>query len=165
MALDQIEHDIIANNILFGLTHFLTLPLPADWRITRSYLQPDVHTNVRRGEELWVEAGQTDQVVYHPSRKIGLDLTILVKRGKKEGFNTKGVRVQSRGSLMINGHEASYHLGEMGVGFLKRKRARTLQLSVHCSELGRTIMISFTGNCQDADLQEILECLSGLKCH
>ncbi|NIN00371.1 MAG: hypothetical protein GTO24_20510 [candidate division Zixibacteria bacterium] len=165
MALTQIEHDISANNLLFGLSHFLTLALPADWRITRSYLQPDVHSNVRRGDLAWVEAGQTDQVVYHPLKKIALDLTIVVKRGKRGEFKTKGVDVHSRGSLMINGHEASYFLGEVGVGFLKKKLARKLCLSFHCSELGRTIMISFTGTCQEADLREIFGCLSDLKCH
>ncbi len=159
------QHDISANNILFGLTHFLTLPLPPDWRITRSYLQPDVQCNVRRGNLVWVEAGQTDQIVYHPTRRIALDLTIVVKRGKRDEFKTKGVDVHSEGSLIINGHEASYILGEVGVGFLKRKLAETLHLSFHCSELDRTIMISLTGKCQEADLREILGSLPGLKCH
>ena len=165
MASNQTEHVISANNILFGSTRFLTLALPDGWRITRSYLPPDVHSNVRHGDLLWVEAGQTDQIVYHPLRKIALDLTIVMKRGKREGLKTKGVEVHSQGSLMINGHEASYYVGEVGVGFLKKKLARTLCLSFHCSELGRTIMISFTGACQEAALLEIFESLSGLKCH
>ena len=165
MAIDYAEHKISAKNILFGLTNFLTLSLPAEWRITRSYLEPDVHSNVRRGELLWVEAGQTDQVVYHPSRKIAIDLTIMVKRGKRDQFETKGVAVHSEGSLMINGHEAFYILGEVGIGFLKKKLAKTLRLYFHCSELGRTIMISFTGTCQEADLLEIFGSLSGSKCH
>ena len=93
MALTQTEHDIAASNLLFGLTHFLTLALPAGWRITRSYLQPDVQCNVRRGDLAWVEAGQTDQVVYNRLRKIALDLTIVVKRGKRDEFKTKGVDV------------------------------------------------------------------------
>jgi hypothetical protein len=165
MVINHTEHKISANNILFGVTHFLTLALPAGWRITRSYLQPDVHSNVRHGELVWVEAGQTDQIVYHPLKKIALDLTIMVKRGKRDELKTKGVEVHSQGSLMVNGHEASYFLGEVGVGFLKKKLARTLCLSFHCSELGRTIMIRFTGACQEADLQEIFGSLSGLKCH
>ena len=165
MTLNLAQHDISANNILFGLTHFLTLTLPADWRITRSYLQPDVQSNVRRGSLVWVEAGQTDQIVYHPSRRIALDLTIVVKRGKQDELRSKGVTLHSRGSLMINGHEAPYILGEVGVGFLKRKLARTLRLSFYCAELDRTIIITFTGNCQDADLREILGSLPGLKCH
>jgi hypothetical protein len=165
MVINHTEHKISAKNILFGATHFLTLALPAGWRITRSYLQPDVHSNVRQGELLWVEAGQTDQIVYHPLRKIALDLTIVVKRGKRDELKTKGVEVHSQGSLMINGHEASYFLGEVGVGFLKRKLAKTLCLSFHCPDLGRTIMIRFTGTCQEADLQEIFGSLSGLKCH
>ncbi|MFB0507208.1 MAG: hypothetical protein ACETWT_10800 [Thermodesulfobacteriota bacterium] len=165
MAFNQTEHDIAANNILFGLTHFLTLALPAGWRITRSYLQPDVQCNVRRGEVAWVEAGQTDQIVYNPLKKIALDMTIVVKRGKRDGFKTKGVDVHSRGSLMVNGHEASYFLGEVGVGFFKKKLARKLCLSFHCSELERTVMISFTGTCQEADLRQIFGYLSELKCH
>jgi hypothetical protein len=165
MTLNQVEHDISANNILFGLTHFLTLTLPADWGITRSYLHPDVQGNVRRGDLVWVEAGQTDQVVYHPLRRIALDLTIVVKRGKRDEFKSKGVQIHSRGSLIINGHEASYILGEVGVGFLKKKLARKLCVSFHCSELGRTILISFTGTCQEADLREIFGYLPELKCH
>ncbi len=165
MAIDHAEHKISGNNILFGLTHFLILTLPSDWRITRSYLQPDIHSNVRRGELLWVEAGQTDQVVYHPSRKIALDLTIVVKRGRRDRFKTKGITVHSEGSLNINGHEAFYILGEVGIGFLKKKLAKTLRLYFHCSELERTIMISFTGNCQEADMIEIFESLAGSRCH
>lgn len=165
MAIDHAEHRISANNILFGLSHFLTLALPPDWAITRSYLPPDVHTNVRRGELLWVDAGQTDQVVYHPTRKIALDLTIEVKRGKRDHFKAKGVAVHSQGSLTINGHEASYILGEVGTGFLKKKLVKTLRLYFHCPELGRTIMISFTGTCQEADIMEIFESLPKSKCH
>ena len=165
MTLNLAQHDISANNILFGLTHFLTLTLPADWGITRSYLHPDVQCNVRRGDLVWVEAGQTDQVVYHPLRRIALDLTILIKRGKRDEFKSKGVQIHSRGSLIINGHEASYILGEVGVGFFKKKLARTLRLCFYCSELDRTIIITFTGNCQDADLREILGSLPGLRCH
>ncbi len=165
MAINHAEHKISANNILFGLTHFLTLALPPDWRITRSYLQPDVHSNVRRGELLWVEAGQTDQVVYHPSRKIALDLIIVVKRGKRDQFKTKGVAIHSQGSLTINGHEASYILGEVWIGLLKKKLAKTLRLYFHCSESGRTIMISLTGTCQEADIIEIFESLPKSKCH
>jgi hypothetical protein len=165
MALDQIEHKITASNILFGLTHFLTLVLPPEWRIRKSFFEPDVHSNVRRGDRVWVDAGQTDHLVYHPLRRIALDLTIIVRRGKRDGFKTKGIHVHSQGPLVINGHAANYHIGEVGVGFLKRKRARTLRVSMHCSDLGRTIMITFTGQCQDEDLREILESLPELSCH
>jgi len=165
MTVNHAEHKISANNILFGATNFLTLALPADWGVTRSYLQPDVHTNVKQGAIAWVQAGQTDQIVYHPMKKIALDLTIIVKRGQRDGFKTKGIMVHSEGLLMINGHEASYLLGEVKIGFLKKKVAKTLRLSFHCPELERTIMISFSGTCQEADLQEIFASLPGCKCH
>jgi hypothetical protein len=165
MAIEYAEHRIFAKNILFGDTSFLTLTLPADWRITRSYLQPDVHSNVKRGPFIWVQAGQTDQVVFHPLKKIALDLTIIVKRGNRDRFKTKGVTIRSQGSKMIDGHEALYILGEIGIGFFKRKVANTLRLFFHCPQLERTIKISFTGTCPDADLQEIFESLSESKCH
>lgn len=166
MALDRTEHVISASNILFGLSRFLTLGLPAEWRVSRSYLEPDVHSNVRRGDTMWVEAGQADQIVYHPTRKIALDLTVSVKRGKRDALKATDVPVvHSRGSCMVNGHEADYLLGEARVGFLGRKRARTLRLAVHCSESGRTIMVGFTGACQEPDLLEIFACLPGLRCH
>jgi hypothetical protein len=165
MALDHAEHKIGANSLLFGVTNFLTLTLPADWLITRSYLQPDVRSNIKRDNLAWVGNGQIDQIVFHPTRKVALDLTIIIKRGKKGKLKSKGVAIHSQGSLMIHGHEASYYLGEVGIGFLKRKRGKTLQLCFHCSDLERTIMISFTGYCQEADIQEIFESLSGSRCH
>ncbi len=165
MTINHEAHKISANNLLFGLTHFLTLALPAGWRITRSYLEPDVHSNVRDGVLLWVQAGQTDQIVYHPARKVGLDMTITVKRGQRDELKTKGIAIHSRGSLLINGHQASYILGEVGIGFLKKKLAKTMRLCFHCSDLGRTIMISFTGACPEADIKEILRSLSQSTCH
>lgn len=166
MALETTEHVISANNVLFGLTRFLTLALPAEWRIRRSYLEPDVHSNVRRSDVLWVEAGQLDQIVYHPSRRVALDLIVSVKRGEREALRAKDLHViHSRGSCVVNGHEAAYLLGVVKVGFLGRKRARTLRLGLHCSELGRTIMVGFTGACQDADLLEIAACLPASRCH
>src|SRR3990172_10461716 len=152
MELDHGEHTISANNILFGRTEFLTLALPSEWRISKSYLAPDVHSNVRRGADAWVEAGQTDQIVYHPLRRIALDLAILVKRGKRDELKAKGVEVHSEGSVRINAHEALYCLGLVRVGFLKRKLAKSLSLFFHCEELNRTVTLRFTGTCDETDL-------------
>lgn len=165
MPTGRTEHVISARNILFGLTRFVTLTLPAEWRMRRSYLEPDVHSNVRRGEAIWVEAGQADQIVYHPTRRIALDLTVSVKRGKREALKAKDAAVHVSGSCTINGHEAAYVLGEARVGFLGRSRARTLRVGLHCSELERTIMLRFTGTCQESDLLEIFACLPASRCH
>jgi hypothetical protein len=165
MELDQSEHTISANNILFGRTQFLTLALPSEWRVSKSYLSPDVHSNVRRGVDAWVEAGQTDQIVYHPAKRIALDLTILVKRGKRDELKANGVEVHSEGLVQVNGHEALYCLGQVRVGFLKRKLAKLLFLFFHCEELNRTVTLRFTGTCHETDLLEILGSLAGAKCH
>lgn len=166
MAVETTEHVISANNILFGLTRFLTLALPAGWRIRGTYLEPDVHSNVRRADVLWVEAGQADQVVYHPSRSVALHLVVSVKRGHREVLGVTDLHtVRSRGSCRVNGHPAAYLLGDARIGFLGRKRAGTLRLAVPCAELGRTITLGFTGTCQDSDLLEIAACLPASRCH
>jgi hypothetical protein len=165
MPTGRAEHVVSARNILFGLTRFLTLTLPDAWRMRQSYLEPDVHSNIRRGEATWVEAGQADQIVYHPARKVALDLTVSVKRGQREALRTKDAVVHRSGACTVNGHAAAYVLGEARVGFLGRRRARTLRVGVHCPELNRTIALHFTGACEESDLLEIFACLPASRCH
>ncbi len=165
-TVEATEHLISANNILFGLTRFLMLALPPGWRIRSSYLEPDVHSNVRRADTLWVDAGQVDQIVYHASRRIALDLVVSVKRGHREAPSAKDLHVvHARSACVVNGHEATYLLGDAKAGFLGRKRARTLRLGVHCADLERTITVGFTGTCDESDLLEIAACLPALRCH
>ncbi len=44
----------------------MILSLPEGWRITRSYLEPDVHSSAKRENITWVDSGQTDQIVFNP---------------------------------------------------------------------------------------------------
>jgi len=159
------KHIIAAKNILFGTGYFLILSLPEGWRITRSYLEPDIHSTKQRGHITWVEAGQTDQIVFHPLKKVALDLIIQIKRGKHDGLDTKGVQISSQGSQMLSGHPASYCIGEVKQGLIKKKSAKTLRFSFYCPELQRTLLLYFTGKCQDADLMEIYESVLSLECH
>ncbi|NWF55379.1 MAG: hypothetical protein HXY45_11370 [Syntrophaceae bacterium] len=159
------KHIIAARNILFGTGYFLILSLPEGWRVTRSYLEPDVHSVVMRDPITWVEAGQTDQVVFHPTRKIGVDLTILIKRGKHESLNPKGVQVSSRGSGTVGGHPAAYFYGEVREGLFKKRTRKTLRVCFYCPELQHTIFLHFTGKCQESELRELHESLAGLECH
>ncbi len=165
MSLDLTKHIIAANNLFFGTGYFLILALPNGWGITRSYLQPDVHSSIQRGNITWVEAGQTDQIVFHPLKKIALDLMIQIKRGKHAGLEVKGVQIFSQGTQMVCGHPASFCLGEVKQGLVKKKSAKTLRLFLYCPELNRTLFLHFTGKCQDADLIEIYDSLPSLECH
>lgn len=112
-----------------------------------------------------MEAGQTDQIVFHPIKKVALDLMIKVKRGKHDSPEIKGVQITSQGSRMISGHEALYFIGEIKQGLIKKKSAKTLCLFLYCPELKRTISLHFTGQCQDADLMEIYDSVTALECH
>ena len=165
MALEFTKHIIAAKSLFFGTSYFLILPLPKGWGITRSYLEPDVLSTVRKENLIWVEAGQTDQIVFHPIKKIALDLMIHIKRGKHDNPELKGVEITSQGSRMISGHEALYFIGEIKQGLIKKKSAKTLRFFFYCPELKRTISLHFTGQCQDADLMEIYDSVTALECH
>jgi hypothetical protein len=156
---------VAAKNILFGTGYFLILDLPQGWGLTRSYLEPDVHSTVTREHITWVEAGQTDQIVFNPYRKIALDLMIRIKLGKHDLLDLKEVQVSSQGPGMIGGHPASYCFGEVQQGLFKKKIYKTLRTCFYCRELQHTLFLHFTGQCQEADLQEIYESLRDLECH
>lgn len=165
MILEATKHIIAANNFFFGTSYFLILPLPRGWAITKSYLEPDVHSTVRKEDLIWVDAGQTDQIVFNPLKKIALDLMIQIKRGKQGYPKMKGVQITSQGSSMVGNHEALYFIGEVKQGLFEKKLAKTLCLFFYCPELGRTLFLHFTGKCQDSELMEIHESLRALECH
>ena len=96
---------VAAKNLLFGAGYFLVLSLPEGWGIVRSYLEPDVHSTVGRGGFVWVEAGQTDQIVFHRQRKISLDFMIRIKLGKHDRLDLKEIQVPSQGSGVAGGHQ------------------------------------------------------------
>jgi len=161
----QKKQIVAAKNILFGTGYFLILDLPPGWGLSGSYLGPDVHSTVTRGHITWVDAGQVDQIVFNPQRKLALDLTIQIKLGKQNCLDLKGVQVNSQGSGVVGGHSASYYFGDVKQGFIKKKSYKTLRLFFYCPELQRTLFLHFTGKCQETDLREIFDSLAGLECH
>jgi len=165
MPLELSQHIVAARNLFFGTGYFVILSLPNGWAITRSYLEPDVHSRIQRENLTWVEAGQTDRIVFNPSKKIALDLMIRVKRGKHGNTGIKGVQISSQGSKMVCGHPASYCIGEVKQGLFKKKSRKTLRFFLYCPELNRTLFLHFTGKCPDADLMELFDSIPSLECH
>jgi hypothetical protein len=165
MPSDRKKQIVAARNILFGTGYFVILCLPEGWGITRSYLEPDVHSAVTRGDLTWVEAGQTDQIVFHPPRRIALDLTIRIQRGKHDRLDLKDVQVSSQGTGIVGGHPAFYCYGDAKRGLWKKKTVKTLRVCFYCPELQHTLFLHFTGTCQEADLRELHESLTWLECH
>ncbi len=165
MSSEQKKQIVAAQNPLFGTGYFVILALPEGWAITRSYLGPDIHSTVMRDHITWVEAGQTDQIVLHPIRRISLDLMIQIKRGKHDALNLKGVQVFSQGSGIVGSHPAIHCFGEVQEGLFKKKTRKTLRVSFFCPELQHTLFLHFTGKCQETDLREIYDSLAGLECH
>ncbi len=156
---------VAAKNILFGTGYFLILDLPQGWGLTRSYLEPDVHSTVTRERITWVEAGQADQIVFNPYRKIALDLMIQIKMGDHNLLDLKDVQISSQGLGMAGGHSAPYCFGEVRQGLFRKKIYKTLRLCFYCPELRHTLYLRFTGKCAETDLREIFESLATLECH
>ncbi len=156
---------VAAKNILFGTGYFLILDLPPGWGLARSYLEPDVHSTVTRDRITWVEAGQADQIVFNPSRKLALDLMIQIKMGEHHLLDNKDVQISSQGHGRAGGHPASYCYGEVKEGLFKKKTRKTLRVCFYCPELQHTLYLRFTGQCEEKDLQEIFESLATLECH
>ena len=165
MPLELSQHIVAARNIFFGTSYFIILSLPNGWAITRSYLEPDVHSSIQRENLTWVEAGQTDRIVFNPLKKVALDLMIQVKRGKHENPPIKDVQISSQGSQIVCGHPASYCIGEVREGLFKKKSRKTLRFYLYCPELNRTLFLHFTGRCLETDLMELLDSIPFLECH
>jgi hypothetical protein len=156
---------VAAKNLLFGTSYFVILSLPEGWGVVRSYLEPDVHSTVDLNGFTWVEAGQTDQIVFHRQRRIAVDFMIQIKRGKHDRLDLREVQVSSQGSGVAGGHPASYCYGEVKQGLFRKKTLKTLRVCFHCPDLQHTLFLHFTGTCQEADLRELYESLAGLECH
>jgi hypothetical protein len=165
MSSERKKQIVAAQNPLFGTGYFVILALPEGWAITRSYLEPDIHSTVMRDHITWVEAGQTDRIFLHPMRRISLDLMIQIKRGKHDALNLKGVQVFSQGSGIVGSHPAIHCFGEVQEGLFKKKTRKTLRVCFYCPELQHILFLHFTGKCQDADLKEIYESIPFIECH
>ncbi len=90
---------------------------------------------------------------------------IQIKRGKHDQLELKGVQISSQGSGMVGGHPASYCIGEVKQGMIKKKIFKTLRFSFYCPELNRTLFLHFTGKCPEADLMELFDSIPSLECH
>jgi len=156
---------IAATNILFGVVKYLLLPLPKPWRLGRGISPPEVNSTTRRGDSLWVTSGRVSHIVFDSDRKIGLELTISISRGRREGFKPKIAEVTDQGSMPMGGHKAAYALGKARRGLFRKRTVGALQLSFYCDQTGRTINLNFVGDCAQEDLRQILEALPQLECH
>lgn len=165
MEVETKDHLIAATNILFGVANFLILSLPKAWRFGREISPPEVDSNIRRGDSLWVTSGRASHILYNEERGVGLELVVIISKGKARGFKPKASEVSAQGPMRAGGHEATYLLGRVKRGFFKKKMVETLQLSFYCDRTGRTITLNLTGDCAEGDLQQILEAIPKLECH
>jgi hypothetical protein len=159
------KHLIAARNFLLGVANFLILPLPKNWRLGMGNFPPEVNSNVRRGDFLWVNDGRASHILFDEEKRTGVELIVNISRGKRKRFKPRLSEVKAQGATYVGGHEATYVLGKTAKGLFKKKTFSTLQLSFYCDGTRRTINMELTGKCDEGDLHRILEAISSLECH
>jgi hypothetical protein len=163
--IETTKHLIAASNFLLGVANFIILPLPKSWRLGIWGFPPEVNSNVRRGDFLWVNDGRASHILFNEEKGVGVELIVNISRGKRNRFRPRLSEVKAQGATYVGGHEATYVLGKTAKGLFKKKTFNTLQLSFYCNGTGRTINVELTGKCDEEDLHSILEAISGLECH
>lgn len=162
------RHPLAANNLLFGVSNFFVLPLPAVWELVRGPFEPEVDRQTRRDEISWVQEGHAMYLLVHRAYRATVELRIAIR--PRPAAPRTPMRPLDRDmaprQMPIGGHGATYQLREQLRGWWPRKRVNTLSLAFSCDVLGRGIALELLEEeGQEAHLREILQALSQLQCH
>ncbi|MFQ5710654.1 MAG: hypothetical protein ACE5GD_02620 [Candidatus Geothermarchaeales archaeon] len=157
-------HVIAARNVLLGVSNFIILHLPSNWRVLRGKSPVEVDGSKRYGEVLWVTSGSVDHTLFNKESEQSFHLLIRIRRGSKPG-KLKVSRVLKSGSIRVGPHDATYTLGEVKRGFLKKTVLKTLLITFYCDATDRTMSLSFMGLRDEGNLQSFLDLIPQSRCH
>lgn len=160
--MEPIRHVVAASNFLIGATNFLILALPQGWRIGDGIAPPEVDATHMDGGTLWVVDGRTHHVLFEPAAKRQVELIVRVQPGaaRRERVSTGW----ETGDIKVSGHPATYRIGEVRRGVLKRQRLAALGIAFHCNLSERSLCIEFFGPSSE-DLREFLRLAPAITCH
>lgn len=161
---DSSLHRLAASNVIVGHTDFLSLPLPAPWRVTRAVVTPEVRTTTRTESRTWVVSGETRHVVFDRARNVGLELTVRATYGAPR-LPQRARQILDDGHAVCNGHAATYRIVRRGRGFLMRGEEQALLVAFVCPETSRGLFIEISGTCTMNELQAFLRAMVHLECH
>jgi hypothetical protein len=160
------RHALAANNLLFGVSNFVVLPLPAEWELLRSPFAPEVDRQTRRGDISWVREGRATHLLIHRGRRLTVECRIDIAPRRLALKVPAGARGWSRGQLEIGGHPAAFVIGVHRRGWWPRLRLAILRASFYCEPLGRGIGVELLSEGgEEPHLRELLPALSQLQCH
>ena len=157
-------HHLAANNVVVGVTDFLSLPLPAPWRVTRAVVTPEVATTLRTDSRVWVASGETRHVIFDRAQNRGLDLVVRISQGLPR-FVHRGRVVLDEGRAVIGGHEAHYRIIRRGRGLFVRGDEEALLVAFACPATSRGVSVEIAGASTLEELRTFLRAMTGVECH
>lgn len=157
-------HRLAANNVVVGLTDFLSLPLPAPWRVTRAVVTPEVATTMRKESRIWVASGETRHVVFDRERNRGLELVVRISQGVPRLLGRSRL-VLEEGLALVGGHEARYQIIRRGRGLFLRGDEEALLVSFSCPVTARGVAVEIAGASTVDELRGFLRAMVGVECH
>jgi hypothetical protein len=157
-------HRLAAKNVVVGQTDFLSLPLPAPWRITRAVVTPEVATTMRTESRIWVASGETRHVIFDREKNRGLDLAVRISQGAPR-LRGQGRQVLEEGLAVVGGHEARYRIIRRRRGLFMRGDEEALLVAFTCSVTARGVAVEIAGGSTVDELREFLRALAGVECH
>lgn len=157
-------HRLAAKNVVVGETDFLSLPLPAPWRVTRAVVTPEVATTLRTESRIWVASGETRHVIFDRERNRGLDLVVRVCQGAPRRLG-RGRQVLEEGVALVGGHDARYRIIRRRRGLFMRGNEEALLVAFTCSGTARGVAVEIAGESTVDELREFLRALASVECH
>lgn len=153
---------IAARNLVFGVSNFFVLPVPAPWELVRGPFQPEVDTWTRRESVSWVTEGRAAYLLHDRGTKRGIELHIDVKKRSEPPTAPSFPR---RDSAVIGGHSAGYSIGTLRRGLWPRRTLHRLHVTFVCEPLSRAITLELIGAYGQDVLLQLLRPLGDLQCH
>jgi hypothetical protein len=157
-------HRLAATNVVVGQTDFLSLPLPAPWRITRAVVTPEVATTVRTESRIWVASGETRHVIFDRQKNRGLDLAVRISQSAPR-LRGRGRQVLEEGLTLVGGHEARYRIIRRRRGVFMRGDEEALLVAFACSTTARSVTVEIAGASMIDELLEFLRAFADVECH
>lgn len=157
---------IAARNLVFGVSNFFVLPVPAPWELVRGPFQPEVDTWTRRESVSWVTEGRAAYLLHDRGTKRGIELHIDVKKRSEPPTAPSFPRsTTNSNSVVIGGHRADYSIGTLRRGLWPRRTLHRLHVGFICEPLSRTISLELIGAYGQDPLLQLLRTLGDLQCH
>ncbi len=156
------DHVLAATHFVLGPTNFLVLRLPERWDVRIGRNPSDVDYTFAYDGIRWAQQGQASAFVIDEKANRAMELDVRAARAPLKALALEG---PLEGSCTMNGHPATYRIGEARLGLFRNKRFRVLQLAYRCEETRRHLSLQFLARSDPQELTALLPALAKSRCH